>query len=71
MHNNYVMPKFCTVVLFVIIDLQMTFHAQFVCVFVINLFTKFHMPNSSGSLVIAVKLKAKENFFMATTLLLL
>lgn len=47
----------------------MTFNVQFMCVFMISLFTKCNMPNTSGSLVIAVKLKAKENVCMAIKLL--
>jgi hypothetical protein len=32
--------------------------------------TKFHLPSSSGSLIIAVKIKPKDNFRTAAMLLL-
>jgi hypothetical protein len=35
----------------------------------IDLYTKFHVPNSSGLLVIVIKLEAKEIFCTVTMLL--
>jgi hypothetical protein len=37
--------------------------------FMISLGIKFHMPGTSGSLVTAIKLKAKENEHTATMML--
>jgi hypothetical protein len=54
--------------MFVIVDLQI-FHTQFASMFLIYLYTIFHLPSSSGSLVNTVKLKAKETFCLATMLL--
>jgi hypothetical protein len=43
-------------------DIHIVVHASFVYTFTIYLHTKSHMPVSNGSLVIAVKLKAEDNF---------
>jgi hypothetical protein len=55
--------KFWTVTIFVIVDLKTIFHAQFICLFMICLLIKYHMPSSRGSLVITVKLTAKDNYY--------
>jgi hypothetical protein len=60
---------FHTTVIFVIVDLQTIFYAQFVSMFIIYCHTKFHIPSSNCSLVITVKLKAKGHFLTATMLL--
>jgi hypothetical protein len=48
-----------TLNLFVILDLEAAYHTEFVGIFIICFLTIFHIPSSSGPLVIAVKLKAK------------
>jgi hypothetical protein len=52
----------------VIIDLQTVFHTQFVDMVMIYLHTRFHMPSSNRSLLVAVKLKVEDSIKMATTL---
>lgn len=39
-----------------------------ICMFVIYLYTKFHLPSSNGLLVTAVKLTARENIFTSAIL---
>ena len=46
----------------VIVDLEMAFYARCVCMFLICLLTKFHIPGSSDSLVIVIKQKLKNSF---------
>lgn len=46
----------------VIFDLEMAFYACCVCMFSICLLTKFHIPRSSDSLLIAIKQKLKNSF---------
>jgi hypothetical protein len=40
----------------------------YVGMFMVNLYTKFHIPNSSDSPVITTKPKAKENFHIGIML---
>jgi hypothetical protein len=56
--------------MFVIVDLKIIFRTEFVGMFVTYLYTKFHIPNSSGLLVTIIKLKAKYRFHTAVNLLL-
>jgi hypothetical protein len=55
--------------MFVIVDSQTVFYAWFVGMQMIYLHTKFHMLGNNGSLVIVVKLKAKDNFLTPAMLL--
>jgi hypothetical protein len=57
--------KISYTVIFITYDI----HTQFVFMFTTFLHTEFNMPSPSGSLVITVKLKADDNFCMATILL--
>jgi hypothetical protein len=61
--------EFCTVAMFVTVDLQKTLYIEYVNMFVVYLHTKFHIPSSSCSLIIAIKLKAEENFHIAVMVL--
>jgi hypothetical protein len=54
--------------IFVIVNLYKIFHTKFVDVVMIYCHTKFHMPNSYGSLVIAIKPKTKYRFHAAAML---
>jgi hypothetical protein len=52
--------KVCTILSFVIVEIQAVFCTQLVGVFIICLHPIFHTPGSGGSLVvIVVKMKAK------------
>jgi hypothetical protein len=53
--------------MFVIVHLQTMFHTQIVGMFIIYLCKKIHIPSSNDPLVIAVKLKDKENVHMSVT----
>ena len=46
----------------VIVDLETAFYAWCVCMFLICLLTKFHIPRSSDSLVIVIRWKLKNSF---------
>jgi len=46
----------------VIVDLEMAFYVWCVCMFLVCLLTKFHIPRSSDSLVIIIKWKLKNSF---------
>jgi len=50
----------CTIATFVILDLQTTVHTQCVQTLMIYPPTKFCVPSSTGSLVIAIRPKAIE-----------
>jgi hypothetical protein len=50
--------KFRIVAVFVIVDLQKILHTECLCM-LIYLYTKFHIPSFSGSLLIAIKLRVK------------
>jgi hypothetical protein len=54
--------------MFVIVNLQITFQAKFVGMFKVCLHAIFHMPDSNGFLVTAVKLKDTENVCMTDML---
>lgn len=54
--------------MFVTGDLKTKFHILCVHMLMVRLCTKFHMHNSSGLLVPAIKLKPKENFHTAIML---
>jgi hypothetical protein len=45
--------------------------SSFVGMFIICLHTTFYIPNSSGLLFLAVKLKAEENFLFGSFVLLI
>jgi hypothetical protein len=53
---------------FVTVDLQTIFHAQFAGILMISRHTSFQVLSSNGSLVIAIKLNAKENVRTAAML---
>jgi hypothetical protein len=55
--------------MYVNVDLQTIFYSEFVGMFVIYLRTRIHMSGYSGSLVIAIKLKAKYICHTAAMLL--
>lgn len=57
------------IAMFTIINLQTICHKQYVGMSVTYVHAQFHMPSSNCSTVIAVKLKAKDNFCTATMLL--
>ena len=55
-----------TVAMTKIIDLQSTFHSQYVGVAMIYIRTTFHVPNCSDSLVITIQLKSYHLFYMSS-----
>jgi hypothetical protein len=54
--------------MFVIVDMQTIFFTLFVGMLVVYINTMFHMANSSGSLVITVRLKAECGICMVSML---
>jgi hypothetical protein len=60
--------KIRIITIFAIFYSYIIFHTRFVDMVVICLHTKFHMPSSNGSLVIATKPKTKYTFHAEVTL---
>jgi hypothetical protein len=54
--------KICTIAMFLFVDLQVICNTEIVVTFVIYVLTRFQIPNSNGSLVIAIKLKLNVDF---------
>jgi hypothetical protein len=48
--------------MFLIVGLEATFNIEFIAMCMLYLRTKFHMPNSGDSLVVAVKPKVNTYF---------
>jgi len=61
--------KFCTITIFIIVNLYTIFCIEFVEMVMMCIHTKFHIPDSNGSLVTAIKLKYKYRFHAAILLL--
>lgn len=48
--------------MYVTVDLQQIFYTSYVAVFTVYLRAKFHIPSSSATIIIVIKLKAKQKF---------
>jgi hypothetical protein len=58
-NNIAITSKTCTLAMFLIVDFETIFNTAFVAMWMLYLHIKFHMPNSSGSLVIDIRPKPK------------
>lgn len=58
----FIPPGIRVVSMFVTVDSEAVFNTRFVCIYMVHLHNKFHMPNSNDSSIIAFKLKAKYRF---------
>jgi hypothetical protein len=64
-------PSICTVIMFLKVNTETVFPLQSVAMFVTYVHTRFHTASTNSSLPITIKLmKATENFYMDTILLL-
>jgi hypothetical protein len=58
---THITSKIHTVVIFLIVDIDEIFNAEFVGMYTIYLLTRFHIPKSNDSMI-AIKMKAKYKF---------
>jgi hypothetical protein len=55
--------------MFVILDIEPIFHMEFVAMFTFHLQTKYHIPSSNNSLVMAFEPNVKSRFHETAMLL--